>query len=396
MNTLARLVGHPDRFLVDHWEKRPLLTRDADVGAVATLADFDDVLNSRWLTGPTTCSVFLDGQEVSPERYTVQASRLEPEEVHSQAGGLVRPEALLNLYQAGATIRLRRCERQFPAVRALCRALAEELGHGVRAHTYVTPPDSVGLVAHYDSRDEFIVQTAGSKQWELFAPHIDSPIPKYNARNGEVGAEPDDVVTLHRGDVLYVPRGWTHRVQSIEGPSMHIGLAVRTITHYHVASELLDQLIERPSLRRGLPIAFDRDPGVAARELMLIREAVDELLAGLTVETVDRTLQRLRASVVDAGQAEGFAAMVESQGVAGSPLVSLGARARVVSSGDDTELLVDDAPLVVPEQMMEGLRRLASGDAIRLADLAPDLSPAASVALGRRLVEAEVLEVMAG
>jgi lysine-specific demethylase/histidyl-hydroxylase NO66 len=78
-------------------------------------------------------------------------------------------------------------------------------------------------------------------------------------------------VEVHPGDVLYIPRGFTHEASAGDRPSLHITVDVHVRTWFDLLSDALALLAERRrELRRSLPIGFlnQREPSAEmAREL---------------------------------------------------------------------------------------------------------------------------------
>ncbi len=388
--TLARLVGDTDEFFDAHFDREPHFNGGTDLATLASLADFDALLESGWLAAPTMCAMYRNGIPIDRDRYTQGPTRVEPEEFDRDGGGLVVPDAVLELFDAGASVRLRRAEMQVPRVRELCAGLGRELGHGVRANTYITPPNSVGLTPHYDGRDVFVVQTEGSKRWELTSPEIPMPLLMFNPANRRQDRGPDVVFTLTPGDILYVPRGWTHTVTSLGQTSMHLTLAVRRTVHYHVAMELLERLIERPSIRGGLPVGYD--PGETAEsELEFIRAEINALLDEVGADGVERILTQLRDSTLDGGPKTRF---TERAGAAGNELVALDPSVVVEAVQPDLRVVMGGRVVDVPDLLAPGFELLAAGEHVALDDLADEsVDPVLSRTLGERLVAAGVLRV---
>ncbi|KAH8065383.1 histone demethylase [Aureococcus anophagefferens] len=118
-------------------------------------------------------------------------------------------------------------------VHALCRCLEDEFGSTVGANSYLTPGGAAqGFAAHWDDVDVFVLQTEGSKTWQIFAPDADDlKLPRVSSQDfddealdalyGTLRAE----VTLDPGDVLYLPRGFVHRAATGAAPSLHVTLA---------------------------------------------------------------------------------------------------------------------------------------------------------------------------
>ena len=109
---------------------------------------------------------------------------------------------------------------------------------GFRTRLWINAAD-IGTPLHRDFSENLIAQVRGTKQLILYPPEAAhslyafqrrSPVPGFSPVNAEV---PDPVrfprsvdarravVTLHAGEMLFLPSRWWHQVRSIE-PSLNI------------------------------------------------------------------------------------------------------------------------------------------------------------------------------
>src|ERR1700744_367926 len=68
----------------------------------------------------------------------------------------------------GYTIVLDGVEQYVRTIGTLARSLEVELNFPTQVNAYITPPQSIGLVPHYDDHDVLILQIQGSKTWHLY------------------------------------------------------------------------------------------------------------------------------------------------------------------------------------------------------------------------------------
>jgi hypothetical protein len=133
-----------------------------------------------------------------------------------------------------------------PGLDALCRSLE------VLLHTPVTASAfwSVGGMrapVHYDDHDILIVQLAGTKRWYV----ANRPSALFNAWRGVSGNPPDlgphDVVDVAPGDLMYLPRGTFHTVDS-DAFSVHLAIGFTPLTVREALLAALDHLsdLDRP------------------------------------------------------------------------------------------------------------------------------------------------------
>ena len=177
----------------------------------------------------------------------------------------------------GATVRLRCPADSNERVHALCRCLEDEFGSTVGANSYLTPGGAAqGFAAHWDDVDVFVLQTEGSKTWQIFAPDADDlKLPRVSSQDfddealdalyGTLRAE----VTLDPGDVLYLPRGFVHRAATGAAPSLHVTLSAhRANAWIDLLERLLPKALESAQrgdcgLRKALPRDYAHFLGVA-------------------------------------------------------------------------------------------------------------------------------------
>jgi ribosomal protein L16 Arg81 hydroxylase len=193
-------------------------------------------------------------------------------------------------FQQGDTLVFNHLSQAWPPLRDLCRRLTFETDVYVWANAYLTPGNSQGFSLHHDTHSVFIVQTSGSKMWRLYEPAFADPLEgqSYNAvvpkadRDRIAESKPALEVTLHPGDVLWVPRGWVHSGRSTDTHSLHVTLGFNPYTPLRVLEKLLEQMKDVAELRRELrwgifdsPAEFGRVATSAMADFSAAAAAVD-------------------------------------------------------------------------------------------------------------------------
>lgn len=178
--------------------------------------------------------------------------------------GLMDPTRVLSALGSGATLVLQGLNRFWPPLSDLCRHLSSEIGHPVFANAYLTPPAARGFGAHRDPYHAWLVQSEGSKSWLLWAPGADHT------------ADPPTLeMTLERGDVLWIPRGWWHSGASIDTASLHLTLTVWATKTEDVFKEISNILSGSAEMKRELPPnALAEDDSATAE----VARAIDEII----------------------------------------------------------------------------------------------------------------------
>src|ERR1700742_435178 len=183
-----------------------------------------------------------------------------------------------NDFADGYTIVLDGVEQYVRTIGTLARSLEVELNFPTQVNTYITPPQSTGLVPHYDDHDVLILQIQGSKTWHLYVgadmPPREIQRDKDKAVVLETLPTPTDV-HLAAGDVLYVPRGRVHAAETQSEPSIHLTVGIHAPTVLMLAiGALYSQSFRDDRLNARLPARHLDDGELAATVRDLVLEAV--------------------------------------------------------------------------------------------------------------------------
>jgi ribosomal protein L16 Arg81 hydroxylase len=194
------------------------------------------------------------------------------------ADGGLDVTAVRNDFADGFTIVIDGIEQYVRTIGTLARSIEVELNFPTQVNAYITPPQSSGLVPHYDDHDVLVLQIRGSKTWHLYVG-ADRP-----AR--EIQRDTDKAIALESlpastdllleaGDVLYVPRGRVHAAQTHAEASVHLTVGIHAPTVLMLAiGALYSQSFRDDRLNARLPARHldDRDLDAPVREL--VRDAV--------------------------------------------------------------------------------------------------------------------------
>lgn len=161
-------------------------------------------------------------------------------------------EAIDRALRQGATLRVMGVSRFDPKVASQLQLLRRLLKREVFVNLYLTPAQRPGLKLHYDLEDSIVVQVKGEKHWKLY----EADGPRY-PRAPSVGPPPvrDEPVHVHMraGDVLYIPSGLAHLVETRESSSQHITFGVHVTRQVDLLASLLDEFASaQEDLRRPL------------------------------------------------------------------------------------------------------------------------------------------------
>ena len=230
--TLASLIAPitEEDFHAHYWEQKPLVVHRGDpdyYGDLFSLREFDEAITREPSQVKTANAVTSKNKSYKTE----------------MVPGL---EALLADMREGGTIVLDSWHRKDPKIGLLCRALGAEFSHRCQANLYLTPPHGKGFPPHWDNHDVFILQVVGSKNWQIekdrrVFPRKDDRMPEWGRElQGEVLS-----FTLNQGDLIYMPRGFVHRAESLAEPSLHITLGVTAIFLEDLLNATITAAIQR-------------------------------------------------------------------------------------------------------------------------------------------------------
>ena len=378
---LQRLVGDATDFLATAWGRAPrhvpASPDRSDLVTLLTLDDVDDIVATSGLRAPSFRLV-KQGRTL-PQSAVTRRVRIGSRPVDDLADVAGVQAAVAD----GATLVLQGLHRSFPRVATVCRDLERTVTHPVQANAYLTPPVAQGLDLHEDPHDVFAVQTDGAKRWVVHPP-------------GD--ADPWDL-QLTPGDVLYLPAGTRHAAQTIDTPSLHLTIGVRTVAWRALIERAVrDAVGEVADLDRPLPAGWAEEPD-------LLRERLD----GLVHDVADRLREGQRSSAAlerEAGafwsdrpvdRTGGLRDLLQLDALGdGTPLRRRsGATARVARATDGrVELVLVDRVLRLPAVTEGAVHRIVDRAAIRPADLADVMDVASRLVLCRRLVREGLLTVV--
>ena len=344
---------------------------DPDLGArTLSLADVDHLLTETAIRAPAV-RVARDGSVLAESAFTRGGSL-----AGKPLTGLVDPVKLMRLHDEGATIVLQGLQRYWTPVSDLVADLELELGHPCQANAYLTPPGAQGFAVHVDSHDVFVLQTHGTKLWEI---------------HGEGG--PGELL-LEPGVVAYLPTGTPHAARAQDAVSLHLTIGINQVTWRELVSRLVgDVLGDVPD--EHLPAGYLTDPA-------LLAEGLGERLA----EVAD-AVRRLDAPAAAQAQAERFlsrrpprmaGALLDREALTRGLSDDTALRRRVghpcvlVDDGDTVRLLLGDRVLRLPARIRDAAAVVAARTDLVPADL--PLDPASALVLCRRLVREGLLEVV--
>ena len=213
----------PQRFMRTHWQRKPLLVRQALPGISAPLARGD---------------LFeLAGRDDVESRLVIRQG----DDWSLRRGPLPR-RALPPLKQRHWTLLVQGLVLHVPAARALLErfrfvpdARLDDL-----MMSYAT--DGGGVGPHLDAYDVFLIQVHGRRRWRIGRPADASFVEDLPLRILQ-HFEPEQEWLLEPGDMLYLPPRWAHDGLA-EGECMTCSVGFRAPARQTLAADLLARLAD--------------------------------------------------------------------------------------------------------------------------------------------------------
>jgi Cupin superfamily protein len=255
--TFHLFPGDPDRF-----------------GKVFGWADLNEILATQRL-GESQLRLLWGSNIVPQYAYTTK------EVTKGNGWQRLCPQRINTYLSTGGTLRLREVDLVHRGVGEIATTLERELRDRVSVNAYANCGGAKSYAVHHDDHDVFVLQVAGTKRWRLYGLAAPLPLPDDvdhpTVVRATPPAEPMTELRLEQGQVLYLPRGWWHSAQAVEGPSLHLTLGITRATGVDLLNWLVGRLRDHDVVRADTP---RRDGRVAQQEyLAQIRELVAAELA---------------------------------------------------------------------------------------------------------------------
>lgn len=237
----------PQQFMTTHWQKKPLLVRQAIPG-FKPLLDRSELFD-------------LAASEDAQTRMVIQMPGAKP--AWQFKHGPFQRRALPPLKQPGWTILLQGVDGHHDAVHALMnqfRFVPDARLDDVMV-SYAT--DQGGVGPHFDSYDVFLLQAHGRRRWRIGRQtdlSLQPDVPLKILAN----FEPEEDYVLEPGDMLYLPPRYAHDGIA-EGECMTYSIGFRIPNRAEMARELLQRLAEQTEESVGMALYSDPDQAAVSQ-----------------------------------------------------------------------------------------------------------------------------------
>lgn len=351
----------PAQFMRRHWQKKPLLIRQAIPGVVPPV---------------TRAQAFeLAAQEGVESRLVVHSAQ------HAAAGkpawklrsGPLPRTALPPIRQPGWTLLVQGLDLHVPAAHELLRQFrfVPEARLDDLMISYATEGGGVG--PHLDSYDVFLLQVQGRRRWRI-GPVADRTLVDGVPLKILANFEPQQEWLLEPGDMLYLPPMWGHDGVAEGGECMTCSIGFRAPSRGELARDLLQRLAD---IAADAHADGDEDPRLArlyrdpSQPATAEPGRVPEALAGFAVEAVRQLLDDPASVAVAVGET-----LSEPKATVwfepGEPLADRGAvrlDARTKMMYDDKHVFINGESFRAGGRDARLMRRLADARGLAAADV---------------------------
>lgn len=110
---------------------------------------------------------------------------------------------------------------------------------------------------HWDEHDALIIQLDGKKHWKIYGKADNNAVSrKYSKGNSD---ELLSEFVMEKGDILYIPMGQVHSVETEDDISLHATVGIRRLTGLDLFDWLKEEMSNQPKFRERLPNIDDKD-----------------------------------------------------------------------------------------------------------------------------------------
>jgi ribosomal protein L16 Arg81 hydroxylase len=300
---------------------------------------------------------------------------------------------LYSAYSLDNTLVADKIHHKHPKIAALFRNFEETFGTCVDGMIVASSRSRVqGFCTHCDPVEVFVLQLQGRKQWTIWKPDYELPLPHNSLQScdeKQLGESALDVI-LEPGDLLYVPRGWIHRVVPLEdSPSLHLTICVAVCSRAELIMELLHTAIDSdPWFRESMPVGHFQQSS----------SQLEKFFSGMTDRfkqnaNFEEALNRLHRNIIAKMQpvADGHFTHINAIKNVGintfltkrsGSLSNLG----VDLSSGNLLLAFPGNRITAPAHLSEVLSYIQDNDTFKAEDLPGEISPEYRVEIVRRLI----------
>jgi 50S ribosomal protein L16 3-hydroxylase len=240
----------PVQFMQRHWHRKPLLVRQAWPG----------------VTPPVDrAGLFeLAASDEVESRFVSRIGEGDAQQWTLRRGPLPR-RSLPPIKQGGWTVLVQGLDLHVPAAAEMLRRFRFVPQARLDDLMISWAAEGGGVGPHFDSYDVFLIQVAGKRRWRIGQMPDAKLKPDLPVKIIE-NFHHDEEWVLEPGDMLYLPPGWAHDGDAVEGECMTCSVGFRSPHRSELVRETLLRLADAVEDERDegtRPVVY-RDPGQRA------------------------------------------------------------------------------------------------------------------------------------
>jgi bifunctional lysine-specific demethylase and histidyl-hydroxylase MINA len=352
---------------------------------------------ARMLLGPNPENLILNAfAHLAPKLGCHAAKPLAPPPPIGAVANAWAFKARIDAFHAnGYTVRLPEMRVLAPDLDRFLRALELTFHQPVKAEAFWSRGDAAAPV-HYDDYDIIVIQLRGRKRW--FISTDPSPLPNEwkTILNAAPALERFAEVEVGPGDMLYLPRGTTHRVDALSD-SLHLSIGFVPLTLREAILACLDHLSD---LDRPLRETIGARAGTCARTDAFgeIPSRVREGIAALATRSND---DRFVSDALQHRASRTVSALDRLQTPVGHPALTISTRLRhnpralshIIADGTKLDLAYPGGHLLLPRDVESAVAFIAATPAFAVNDIPGTIDDDLRLALAEKFLASGFLEV---
>ncbi|BBY46637.1 hypothetical protein MARA_00670 (plasmid) [Mycolicibacterium arabiense] len=241
---LRALVGDVAEFDGQFWERR--------IGMFSAAPELTDLVTEQEMWEAAECGLLIRpyftcfNNGVREPLDEIATTRWVGER---EIPGYIDADAIRTAFAQGATYKWSQAEHWHPRIGEFIADLRHSFRGQTEAFVFLSPPGITAMPAHMDGSHVFILQVAGTKDWNVAAlGDTTTGLPERYWRS-RIEEDRRIEFSLTPGDVLYLPHGTPHHAQARDGNSIHIAITVEEPTTLELADVVLADCLQHTALR---------------------------------------------------------------------------------------------------------------------------------------------------
>jgi len=300
-------------------------------------------------------------------------------------------QLIRTFHERGYTVRVPDVSSLSPKLQLFTRALEFMLRKPVEASLFWSGAGAQAII-HYDKSENIVVQLEGRKRWYISTEpaglqnnwmHVGEPVPSIERHR---------VVDVGPGDLLYIPRGTPHTVESTTD-SLHLAIVFQPITMREALIAAVDFLSDNDRTFRETAVTRAQDVD--------LRQLSDQVKGGLKRLFENAQSQDFLKAALDLRIAQNTAGLPPLPASTGGRAISRDTQVRQTPlaisylrpSFASIDFSQPGGQIPIHRGVEPELRFITSTDSFRVADIPGASGDDVKIALVTRMIDSGFLDV---